>query len=85
MIQGVRARLLDAVRDRLRADVPVGVFLSGGIDSSAVAGMVKHLMEIEGAKLGSSKSHLIHCFSIKFLEDALDEEREYMIPFRQFL
>lgn len=76
MIAGVQERLLDAVRDRLRADVPVGIFLSGGIDSSAIAGIVKHLMETEGAELGSSKSHLINCFSIKFLDDNFDEERE---------
>ena len=36
-IQGVRERLETAVADHLMSDVPVGVFLSGGIDSSAIA------------------------------------------------
>lgn len=75
MIQGVRTHLLEAVRDRLRADVPIGVFLSGGIDSSAIAGMVKHLMDKEGARLGTAPANKrMNCFSVKFMGEEHDEE-----------
>lgn len=53
------------MRHRLRADVPVGIYLSGGIDSSALAGMAAHLVRTEGVKMGSvGVGESICCFSI---------------------
>jgi asparagine synthase (glutamine-hydrolysing) len=39
--ENLRAILEDAVRLRMRADVPVGALLSGGVDSSAIVGMMR--------------------------------------------
>jgi asparagine synthase (glutamine-hydrolysing) len=38
----------DAVRARLRSTAPVGLFLSGGVDSGSIASMAGHLKEKEG-------------------------------------
>ncbi len=60
----LRELLSDAVRMRLVADVPLGILLSGGIDSSAVAAFaVEHGVE------------KVKTFSIGFEEDSFDETK----------
>ena len=69
MIAGVRAHMLESIRLRLRADVPVGVYLSGGIDSSVIAGMVTHLVKEQGERIGNERElERVNCFSIAFDE-----------------
>ncbi|HEY8507088.1 MAG TPA: asparagine synthase-related protein, partial [Steroidobacteraceae bacterium] len=58
----LRARLQEAVRKRLMSDVPLGAFLSGGIDSSAVVAMMREI----------GVSRILTC-SIGFQESRYDE------------
>ena len=62
LVEELRARLRDSVRAHLVSDVPVGVLLSGGIDSSLLAALAAH----EG-------SEPLRTFSIGFAERSFDE------------
>jgi asparagine synthase (glutamine-hydrolysing) len=53
MQEQVRKAVTDSVRAHLVADVPVSVFLSGGIDSAVVAGLASGLgAQVEGITIG---------------------------------
>ncbi|HTV17074.1 MAG TPA: asparagine synthase (glutamine-hydrolyzing) [Polyangiaceae bacterium] len=52
----VRAAVLDSVRAHCVADVPVSVFLSGGVDSGAIAGaMAAEGARVEGVTIGCAE------------------------------
>ena len=59
----LRARLTESLRQRLISDVPLGVFLSGGIDSSAIVGFLAR-------ELGHPR---IKTFTIGFHDSSFDE------------
>lgn len=44
-IDGIRSRLQGAITERMMSDVPFGVFLSGGIDSSTNVALMSRLMD----------------------------------------
>lgn len=62
LVEELRSLLTDATRLRLRADVPVGAYLSGGLDSSTLVALIQ--------KCGASD---LRTFSIGFEAEDLDE------------
>lgn len=63
----IRAALTDSVNLRLRSDVEVGVYLSGGIDSAIVAQLG-----------GALSAHQLSTFSVAFDDKTFDESPEQL-------
>ena len=62
LVEELHARLATSVRRQMVADVPLGAFLSGGIDSSAIVSLMQ-----------AQSSRPIRTFTIGFHEDSFNE------------
>lgn len=69
----IRDLLLKSVERRLVSDVPIGAFLSGGIDSSSIVGLM--------AEVGLRQPAT---FNVSFAEEAFDESRYADLVARKF-
>ena len=73
LVEELRARLRDSVRAHLVSDVPVGVLLSGGVDSSILAALAAEEL-----------SEPLRTFSIGFEERSFNELRDVRLVVERY-
>lgn len=64
-IEQLKEMIAQSVKFRLRSDVPVGFYISGGLDSSIITAVASHL----------SPDIIRHSFAIDFLEKEISESK----------
>lgn len=73
-ISELESLLIDATRIRLRADVPVGAYLSGGLDSSTIAAIIRKYTNT-----------LLDTFSIAFADNPEFDESKFQLQMAKYL
>lgn len=71
--KNIRQKLAASVELRMRADVPFGAFLSGGIDSSAIVGLMAEVSQ-----------HPVHTFAVTFDEEKFSEAKYSNLVAKKF-
>ncbi len=61
VLESIEKILVDSIKNRLVADVPVGLFLSGGVDSSLIAALT------------AEQTANLNAFTVSFYDDKFDE------------
>jgi asparagine synthase (glutamine-hydrolysing) len=73
MVVELRRRIREAAISRLVSDVPLGVFLSGGVDSSTLVALMSELAPGQ-----------VNSFSVSFAEPSFSEQTYSMLVARRF-
>ena len=81
----LRDLLIKSVERRIISDVPLGASLSGGIDSSLIVGIMKHLKmkNIKTSTIGFGHSNDEFAYAKKIAEHCETDHKEIILPYNK--